>query len=284
MDSKIYFMKCVTNIHAGSGDANYHVVDKQVQRDPVTGYPTVFASGIKGALREHFSLEDERLISELVPFFGSEPIKQDETQGKSDDKVKTRSVPGKGKFTAAQLLAIPMRVSDGGCPYAMVTTKTALQQFSSFMEVLGRTSEIKTSIEALQASNSYVHGDVKAVEGIPLNKNNDLPGEIPVGIRDVLTKAGIPLNIPMVILDEEDFTERIKYLPVMARNKLVNSESKNLWYEEFVPHESIFWFSIMSDNGGLLDELVNQIRGKNLVELGGYATIGEGLVLLNEYQ
>lgn len=33
---KAYFIQCITNMHVGSGDANYGIVDKLVQRDPVT--------------------------------------------------------------------------------------------------------------------------------------------------------------------------------------------------------------------------------------------------------
>lgn len=45
-------MKCLTNMHVGDGEENYSIIDKMVERDPVTKYPTVNASGVKGALRE----------------------------------------------------------------------------------------------------------------------------------------------------------------------------------------------------------------------------------------
>jgi CRISPR-associated protein Cmr4 len=49
-----YLIECLSNLHVGSGDANYDVIDKKVQRDPVTNLPCIHSSGIKGAFREYF--------------------------------------------------------------------------------------------------------------------------------------------------------------------------------------------------------------------------------------
>ena len=49
-----YKIECLTNLHVGSGDLNYNIIDNEVERDAVTGYPIVHASGLKGALKEHF--------------------------------------------------------------------------------------------------------------------------------------------------------------------------------------------------------------------------------------
>ena len=54
MNSRVYGIKCITNLHMGSGDVNFNIVDNEVQRDPVTEYPSMYSSGIKGALREYF--------------------------------------------------------------------------------------------------------------------------------------------------------------------------------------------------------------------------------------
>ena len=54
MKNRFYAVKCLTNLHMGSGDVNFNIVDNEVQRDPVTGYPTMHSSGMKGAFREYF--------------------------------------------------------------------------------------------------------------------------------------------------------------------------------------------------------------------------------------
>lgn len=57
MEVCVLKLKCLTNMQMGGGDVNYNVVDIEVEKDPVTGYPTMNASGVKGALREYFFQE-----------------------------------------------------------------------------------------------------------------------------------------------------------------------------------------------------------------------------------
>ena len=68
MPVQAYFIQCITNLHVGSGDANYGIVDKLVQRDTVYNYPTIHASSLKGALREHFEnlwVKDPAKVNEI---------------------------------------------------------------------------------------------------------------------------------------------------------------------------------------------------------------------------
>ena len=55
MAAIIVNLECMTNMHVGNGDVNYNIIDNEVEKDPVTGYPTINASGVKGALREFFN-------------------------------------------------------------------------------------------------------------------------------------------------------------------------------------------------------------------------------------
>lgn len=60
-------------------------------------------------------------------------------------------------------------------------------------------------------------------------------------------------------------------LPIIARNVLENGESKNLWYEQVVPAETIFYAVTQEPS----DVLANAIKGK-FVQVGANATIGYG--------
>jgi len=63
-------------------------------------------------------------------------------------------------------------------------------------------------------------------------------------------------------------------LPIIARNVLENGESKNLWYEQVVPAETVF-YTIIDDKGDGI--LANKIVGdKAIVQIGANATIGYG--------
>ena len=54
MNAIVYKITCVTNLHVGSGEANFDVIDNTVEKDPVTELPTINSSGVKGALRQYF--------------------------------------------------------------------------------------------------------------------------------------------------------------------------------------------------------------------------------------
>ena len=59
-------------------------------------------------------------------------------------------------------------------------------------------------------------------------------------------------------------------LPVIARNYLENGISKNLWYEEVVPHGSVFYMLIITPG----EE--NKLEMDEVKQIGGHASIGCG--------
>lgn len=60
-------------------------------------------------------------------------------------------------------------------------------------------------------------------------------------------------------------------LPIIARNVLENGESKNLWYEQVVPAETIF-YAVTQESDAVLADAIN---GK-VIQIGANATIGYG--------
>lgn len=60
-------------------------------------------------------------------------------------------------------------------------------------------------------------------------------------------------------------------LPIIARNKLENGESKNLWYEQVLPAEAVLLTFIRTSEKKLTDALDGKI-----VQIGANATIGYG--------
>lgn len=63
-------------------------------------------------------------------------------------------------------------------------------------------------------------------------------------------------------------------LPIIARNVLENGESRNLWYEQVVPAETVF-YTLIDSKGD--DTLANKIGDKKaIVQIGANATIGYG--------
>ncbi|MEM8584683.1 MAG: type III-B CRISPR module RAMP protein Cmr4 [Bacteroidota bacterium] len=228
----VYLIRALTNMHPGSGDNDYGIVDKLVQRDPTSGAPTIHTSGIKGALRQYFADqfgEDGHNHSFVTTIFGSKPQSSDFKQGEV-------------RFISADLLTIPV-INEGtvGGPYLLVHDETILERW-----------EQKVSV--FQGKDWSLNG----------NKS----------------QLGKP--------NSERFQRRYQELPVIARNYLDNGESKNLWYEEIVPRESIFGF-ILQGPESILEDIAKGnseqgaigIDGK-VVQLGANATVGYGYCLFTK--
>ena len=97
----------------------------------------------------------------------------------------------------------------------------------------------------------------------------DLDNQIKAGI-EYMTKL---LQTGIALFHDDDFKELCRNLPVIARNNLENGESKNLWYEEVVPHHSLFYTIILKQEG---QSIFDYDFNNNVVQIGAGATIGYG--------
>ena len=228
MGAIIVNLECVTNMHVGNGDVNFNVIDNEVERDVVTGYPTINSSGVKGALREYFSKKnvDAKNISEI---FGGNST-------------------GKLKFLGADMLAMAARASAGEEAYYLVSTEQALSAYKEKCNLFGLPYSAEKTTRA----------GTRQAEGFQL--------------KELVTVLGKEVYL----LPDEEF--RKISLPVLARNKLDNGKSVNLWYEEVVPHKSLFTFAVLAEDadGDLLKEFVAVVNNQ-IIQFGGSASIGYGL-------
>ena len=240
MKAIIYKITCLTNLHVGNGESNFDIIDNAVEKDPVTGLPTINSSGVKGAFRQYFKEKGspEDVIKNI---FGSE---QKSSQG-------TGSIPGKVKFYQADLLARPARASMGDMSNYMVTSKEAIELFNKKVEIFGEKSK---KITVNSAANNAI-----GVEGVT---------------NFIVSKIDL-INETTVIVTDRELSDLP--LPVLARNQLDDGISKNLWYEQIVPHKSIFTFVVSSDNDVSLNLFENILGDTAYVQFGGNASIGYGL-------
>ena len=230
MKSIVLILECLTNLHVGNGDVNYNVVDNEVERDPVTNYPTINSSGVKGALRAF--LEDNENVDK---WFGGEGEKGD----------------GKIKVLSANLIAMPARATAGPEAFYLLTTNEMIKLYNK----LGEAFSFDCNGVAISkpVENSNVNAEKKA--------------------EDILLKNYIKFNDKEIyVVEDEDF--RKIDLPVIARNRI--NGDRNLWYEEVVSHESIFYIPIISEDNKLLEAFKEAVNGK-VIQFGGNASIGYGL-------
>lgn len=258
MKLNVYKLECITNLHVGSGDFNYGVIDNEVERDCLSGNPVIHASGIKGALRdvaEQKAGTDKEKQQEVIRIFG----------GKGDNKNDTNK--GAYKFFDAQLLSRPLRVSGNEeISYISVTTPEIINNFIDTLSSFG--------FKKLPAKLNVKFGDTRFFSnkpGVLIESDEDefksaeISADAKATLDAILGKGYYALAESL-----SDYK-----LPVIARNKL--GENKNLWYEEYVPHGSVFYMMIMSDNSVALDFSAP-------VQFGGNASIGYGYTKVTEFE
>jgi CRISPR-associated RAMP protein, cmr4 family len=272
METKLFKMRLVTNLHMGSGEANFNFIDNQVQRDPITEYPNMHSSGIKGALREFFDgIESKDYVREI---FGSENAE------KEDNKQ------GSVSFIEGKLLSIPVRSNKKS--YFMGTTIEIIREYVEFSNLFGKNTEnlkeIKEELEKIHkklteaGKKVCVLGNEEKGLLIESFENNEIDF---YAENDVLSKV---LGIKdIVVIKEENFKDEIsKRLPVIARNQLENGVSKNLWYEEVVPRETVFYTGLVnSQDIDKFEDFCKKLE-ENLVQIGANATIGYGFTKFEE--
>jgi CRISPR-associated protein Cmr4 len=219
-ENTLYLIENHTNMHVGSGDANFGTVDRLIQRDAVTGYPTIHASSLKGALKEYC---EARHDEKEAPTFIAQ------TFGDEDHA-------GNVRFLDAWIMAIPFR-SDTQ-PYFACTSPKAIAHLLEMCELTGISLPEKV---ALQKAANYRGEEIAIAKGKAVIEEFEAKNQDFIDFTALERYTGAPA----ALIPDKLFTEMLKDLPVIARNQLENGESKNLWYEEVLPRKSRL-FTILS--------------------------------------
>lgn len=217
MNTRVFLITAKTNLHVGNeSGSEFTIIDKSIQRDPLTGLPCINSSSLKGAINEFCANSLKMDTEQLRRIFGS------------DKKKRTNeSQKGEAIFFDAKLLFLPQQ--DDRTLYRYATTKNVIVMMNSRVKLFDDTF------------------DYHAPETIN-GKNVDCS----VADETFSTMAS----------DDN--------LPIIARNCLENGESKNLWYEQILPAETVL-YTIIQEEG----EDLAKLDGK-IIQIGANATIGYG--------
>lgn len=267
-----YLIHAISNLHVGSGEGDFSVIDKQVQRDQTTRLPIIHASGIKGALREAMEYEYKNKGSNTTPggSNGKNPIL--EVFGNDPDpKKRTTFQQGKYNFYDARLLALPARSSHDF--FYVVTCPALLKEAITNLETFQPQNEYLPLLKSLfdQKSGKYFGDD----QGVPVQLEEETEWEVTYDNFN-LGKLTDLFGDRLALLSNQAFDRLANELPIIARNYLNDGISENLWYEEVVPREARFVNMVAREDG--MDYLNTFLGSKNnLVQLGANATVGYGL-------
>ncbi|MGD8175633.1 type III-B CRISPR module RAMP protein Cmr4 [Marinimicrobium sp. ARAG 43.8] len=287
------FLYAISPVHMGAGQA-IDVIDNPIQREKHTGHPSFAGSGIKGAVRHNFEA------------LGGQPADIDRLLG-PDSNSGDNLHAGAVSFGDAQLVALPVRSLKGGYVYA--TCPQALARAQRLLNLTG--AKVQWTVPAVEENQALVindkllSGDKLHLEAFEYSKSS--AGELEGIAQDLASKA-LPgsdeyaffrekLKTDLVVLHDTDFAYFAKNAMLVEPHVRINPEtgtadSGGLFYTENLPPESILVAPLMAsqtrtgkpDNHLEAEAVLSQIKtliNSRLLQIGGDATTGRGLVVAN---
>ena len=314
--AKPLFLIVETPLHAGSG-SDLGIIDLPIQREKHTGYPKIEASGLKGSIREIFDSQEGINSSEIELVFGPE---------RGDLHA------GALGFTDARLLLFPVKSVKG--VFAWVTCPSVLKRFQDDLSICQ--PEIHF-VDPLPENNTVTNNS-----GLRVKDDKIVLEEYTFTVKSCdncdavakwIAKKVLPpdpnynywrdkMEQDIVVLSDDDFRDFVTLsTEVIARTKI---DSKTgtvargaLWYEEYLPTDSILYslalttplflrvddvkdeeqkkgifYAGQGPNKNLSEakseaKKVMEFVEKNLpsiIQIGGDATVGKGIVRTHVYQ
>ena len=239
MNTYVFKITAKTNLHVGNeSGGDFTIIDKAIQRDPLTNLPCINSSSLKGAINEFCcnspksSLTGDDKKTTRKELFGSDKL----------DK-KGESQKGEAIFYDAKLLYLPQQ--DDNTLFHFETTSNIVEMMNKRVKLFN--TKFNYEVE-------------KNIEGKPVIVLADKKKKDAQGKETIITADN---QFEAKCSDDN--------LPIIARNVLDNGESKNLWYEQVLPAETVLYTIIQEEDDVLAKALDGQI-----VQIGANATIGYG--------
>jgi CRISPR-associated protein Cmr4 len=274
---KMFLIENLTNLHVGSGDTHFGIVDNLIQRNPVTYIPVIHSSGIKGALKDYF---------EEIPY---PPDKMQKLFGADESKME--SFPGRLIFFEGNLLSIPLRASEK--VFYNATSPFVIREYIShikdFTDRVYKREIVLNWLQEFEFDNNtpfYTFDSVQCpeIEDFRCAKKGKFSKPVYNEIEKILG-----LKLEDIALFNDVYFRKIceRSIPVIARNKIdEDGESENLFYEEFIPRKSRFYFILGEENhllGREYDNFVETMtKDETIVQFGANYSVGYGFCKVTE--
>jgi CRISPR-associated protein Cmr4 len=258
MTTEIIGLLAETYIHPGAGQAA-GAIDLPVARERTTQYPVIAGSGMKGALLD--SARSNGLAEETNRLFGQ----QDNA--------------GQVLISDARLLLLPVRSLASS--YFWLTCPYLLERFSRDAERAGKGIAVgdvaPSSDDKVLATDT---GDIFLEERL-FSVERPAPEALITAIGRLVPRddTRARLGKQLAVITDDAFAWFAKYaLPVQARNVLNEDTktSKNLWYEEALPPDTLMYFVVGERANGAAAEIAAHLAGRRYLQTGGNETVGQG--------
>lgn len=258
MKSLILGLLAETSIHPGAGQSS-GFVDLPVAREAATDYPVIVGSSMKGALRD-------RARSEKLPDI-------DTVFGKQENG-------GTLLVSDARLILLPVRSLK--TQYKWVTCPHLIERLSRdrSRDNAGRVATV--TVGSLTQQQYLGAGE----DGLFLEERQfSRAGELPEKLIELVTSliahetTAKRLTQQLVVISNDDFVWFARYgLAVNARNQLDDEKktSKNLWYEETIPPDALFYCLLAERGANALASVESLFKARPYLQAGGNETVGQG--------
>jgi CRISPR-associated protein Cmr4 len=293
MKTNVFYLHALSALHVGVGQA-VGSVDLPIARCRATNLPLVPGSAIKGVLRDEFQADEQHLL------FGPESI----TDAESAHAAALA-------FGDAHLLVFPVRSMAG--IVAFVSCPFVLERYANDLRRTGKNDlpQIPEPGAKVLVTNETVlklSGDRIVLEDLDFSFT---PGadkwaeylakaiypQASINSTDQnqksQDKARMHFQKRFLILNDDDFAFLAETATeVRARIRIDDDrgvvQKGALWYEENLPAESVLWGMMAASPSRMKSKALDaeavwtlfkkQIQGERLLQIGGKATVGRGLV------
>jgi CRISPR-associated protein Cmr4 len=288
MANTILGLRAETSLHAGTG-MNIGAVDMPIQREAHTGWPCVFGSAMKGALRNHAETRITPKPAWITAVFGP------------DQKlVKASEHAGALAVTDARILLLPVRSLTGH--FKWVTCPSVLKRLKRDLEMVGKLVDFTVPDQPAHLKvTTPTGGDVIFLEEFQFTQvKTDLSKVI-----TALTLFGIDeadMKNQLVIMRNDDFADFCRTATAVAPHIAIESKTKTvvggaLWYEETLPPDTLLYVMllanatrenatpVLSDTdvlGKVTGMFTSGDKPKPYLQIGGNETVGMGWCKVTE--
>ncbi|OPX37914.1 MAG: type III-B CRISPR module RAMP protein Cmr4 [Desulfobacteraceae bacterium 4484_190.1] len=265
----------ISPVHAGSGAAT-SAVDLPIQRERHTNWPHIQASGVKGAMRDHYRRFAEGEKSEAINFiFGSDKENDKDRKGFDED------LPGAVSISDAKLLAFPMRSNIA--PFVWVTCPSVLNRLRNDLAFakLGTIKDLSSvnKEEAVVLKGTF--SDRIILEDAVVKISGTEEG--------FAFPEGTPEMERLLLVSDGLFDYCVSSCTEVQTQIKIDSEKGTaadgaLRYQEFLPADSVLYSIIYYSRAAGLNELqAETIQAhiedviKDFIQIGGDETLGKGI-------
>lgn len=281
-----------TSIHAGASTQT-GIIDLPIQREGHSGYPCVFGSSVKGALRARAEARQDKDVVSSV--YGAPPKQPIDSAGAII-------------VTDARLLLFPVRSLTS--QFKWVTCPDVLRRYQDdcrrldFMVDLGL-----KDLPEIKPGTAIIHGDDATEENKPLfleeyrfEAETKILDSVVTALAQLMQRDDVEpaLKKQLVIVDNDSFTHLVNHATPVNAHIALDSETKTaaggaLWYEETLPPETLLYLGLSANASRrqdtpisaekILDHVLTLFPPDNpYLQLGGNETVGMGWCIVKRLE